>query len=211
LQLSHSFFFSCFSSFFVDQSLSLTRCCFCRITHANSLFFLCYSQLIWKGTFRFDKKKQSRFNTSHLFSFCLAVISVYGFGRLFRQSIPFFRRVLSQDPPNTANLFVVLNTHLCYPWIFRPTFTTNYIFISFILFGETLLSFLPIFTITEFPYSFSFPCSFLSLCDHLLYTTTTHIMRCDMLFNSALSLLLAARLTQAGPVYESFSSLPFHL
>lgn len=27
-------------------------------------------------------------------------------------------------------------------------------------------------------------------------------MRCDMLFNTALSLLLAARLAQAGPVYE---------
>lgn len=32
------FFPISFHFLFVDQSLSLIRCCFCRVTHANSLF-----------------------------------------------------------------------------------------------------------------------------------------------------------------------------
>lgn len=101
--------------------------------HTQTLFFfLCYSQLIWTGTFRFDKKSNPTLIILTYFPFCLPpfFFSVYGFGRLFKQSLSFFRQVLSRDPPkHSKSLCGVEHASL-------PPFTTNCLFIhSFILFG----------------------------------------------------------------------------
>lgn len=174
--------------------------------HTQTLFFfLCYSQLIWTGTFRFDKKSNPTLIILTYFPFCLPPFFFLFTDLAACSSKVFlsFAKFYRETHRNIANLFVVLNTHLCH-----HSLLIAYLFIHSSSLGETLPCFCRSLPFAVFPYFFSSPC--LSIAERSS-STTTHIMRCDMLFNTALSLLLAARLAQAGPVprpdarmYETF-------